>query len=159
MSTKRASKTLPRKANSGSLWNGLSVSPGVVSPLKRISTLTSPKKVRQWLGLTLATMGAELARLTGRERAFDRRTVFGWESGKPMAQEIMDAYGTKIANKLTTEMGRTIGVRVVANSPWHVTAWVKCVECSNWFQLHRAKQRRCDGCRARTDQGQAPRNS
>jgi hypothetical protein len=117
--------------------------------LRRILGLTGPKPVREWLGFTLAKHGAELARLTGRTRPFDRRTVFGWENGKPMAREIVDAYGVLIANKLTADLDRIVGVKLIVNSPWHVKAWTACATCGHWFELHRARDRRCPECRQR----------
>lgn len=147
--TKTGRKMALSDAKNRGASNGLIVSLAVSYPLSSIRGIRGAKKARLWLGTTLAKTGAELARLTGRIRPYDRRTVCGWERGKPMAREIMDAYGILIANRLTTVLGRTIGVRLIANSPWHVTAWTKCATCDKWFELHRAKQLKCDQCRAK----------
>ena len=148
MKTKHTQKTGLSGAKKASRPNGLMASPTVPTPLQGIRGIRGAKKAHLWLGLTLAHLGQELARLTGRVKPFDRRTVFGWESGKPMAREIVDAYGILIANRLTERLGRTIGVKLVANSPWYVTAWAKCLACGTWFELHRAKQKACNACRA-----------
>ncbi len=121
-------------------------SPRVCSPLARMRTLTTPKKVRLWLGLSLADVGREVARLTARVRPYDRRTIFGWESSKPMGKAERDAYGILIANKLSDELGRVVGVKLITNSPWRVTAWASCANCGSWFQLSRARSTRCKAC-------------
>ena len=107
--------------------------------------------MRLWLGLSLADVGREVARLIHRERDYDRRTVFGWESGKPMGQAERDAYGVLIANKLSSALGRTVGVKIVANSPWHISAWTQCTKCGNWFEIHRAREIHCEQCRRRSE--------
>ena len=124
-------------------------SPRVRSPLAWVNVLKGPRKVRLWLGLSLADMGREVARLAERERVYDRRTVFGWERGKPMGQIERDAYGIQVANKLSAELGRIVGVKLIANSPWHVTAWTACRKCGSWFELHRSRDIHCPECRQR----------
>jgi len=117
--------------------------------LRRIIALRGPKKAREWLGLSLSEVGCEIARLTGRERPFDKRTVSGWEHGKPLSAAVRNAFGVLLANQLTARLGRVVGVRMESNSPWRVTAWAQCRECRTWFHLRRAKQTRCEACRRR----------
>ncbi len=119
---------------------------GVERPLATLRYINSPEKVRAWLGLSLADMGREAARLTSRRRAYDRASVWHWEQGGVMTDEVRRAYGTMVANKLTAQLGRVVGVKLATNSPWTMTAWTKCKDCSGWFELRRRNQKRCEAC-------------
>lgn len=119
---------------------------GVERHLATLRHVNSPGKVRTWLGLSLADIGREIARLTGRPRAYDKAAVWHWEQGGVMTDEVRQAYGTMVANRLTAQLGRVVGVRLAANSPWTITAWTKCKVCGGWFELRRRNQRRCTDC-------------
>ena len=113
---------------------------GVERHLATLRHVNSPEKVRAWLGLSLADVGREVARLTGRRRAYDKAAVWHWEQGGVMTDEVRQAYGTMVANKLTAQLGRVVGVKLVTNSPWTITAWTRCKDCSEWFELKRRSQ-------------------
>jgi hypothetical protein len=119
---------------------------GVERPLATLRYVHSPKNVRAWLGLSLADVGREIARLTKRPRAYDKAAVWHWEQGNMMTAQVREAYGVMVANKLTVQLGRMVGVKLVANSPWTLTAWAKCIECGTWFELRRRDRQRCEVC-------------
>jgi hypothetical protein len=119
---------------------------GVERPLATLRHVHAPKNVRVWLGLSLADVGREIARLTQRPRAYDKAAVWHWEQGGVMTAQVREAYGVMVANKLTTRLGRVVGIKLVANSPWTLTAWTRCVICGAWFELRRCNQKRCEGC-------------
>ena len=119
---------------------------GVERPLATLRHVHAPKNVRAWLGLSLADVGREIARLTRRPRAFDKAAVWHWEQGGVMTAEVREAYGAMVANKLTAQFGRVVGVKLVANSPWTISAWTRCAICSAWFELRRCNQKRCEAC-------------
>jgi hypothetical protein len=119
---------------------------GVERPLATLRHVHAPKNARAWLGLSLADVGREIARLTHRPRAYDKAAVWHWEQGGVMTAEVREAYGVMVANKLTAQLGRVIGVKLVANSPWFLTAWTRCAICGAWFELRRCNQKRCEAC-------------
>ena len=119
---------------------------GVERPLATLRYVHSPKNVRTWLGLSLADVGREIARLTKRSRAYDKAAVWHWEQGGVMTVEVREAYGVMVANKLTAQLERVVGVKLVANSPWTITAWTRCTACGAWFELRRCNQKRCACC-------------
>jgi hypothetical protein len=119
---------------------------GVERPLATLRHVHAPKNVRAWLGLSLADVGREIARLTRRPRAFDKAAVWHWEQGGVMTAEVREAYGAMVANKLTAQFGRVVGVKLVANSPWTISAWTRCAICGAWFELRRCNQKRCEAC-------------
>ena len=102
---------------------------GVERPLATLRHVHAPKNARAWLGLSLADVGREIARLTHRPRAYDKAAVWHWEQGGVMTAEVREAYGVMVANKLTAQLGRVIGVKLVANSPWVLTAWARAGCC------------------------------
>ena len=118
----------------------------VEQPLAIVRHVDSSRKVRTWLGLSLADVGREIARLTSRRRAYDKAAVWHWEQGGVMTDEVRQTYGMMVANKLTAQLGRVVGVKLVANSPWTITAWTKCKDCGGWFELRRRNQKRCETC-------------
>lgn len=119
---------------------------GVERPLASLRVVHSPGQVRAWLGLSLAELGREIARLARRPRAYDKAAVWHWEHGGVMVSEVREAYGVLIANKLTAQLGRNVGVKLMTNSPWTITAWTSCVICEAWFELRRHNQKRCTQC-------------
>ncbi len=134
----RLSKTVSKALKRGT---------GVVErPLATLRQVHTPKTARAWLGQSLADVGREIARLTRRLRAFDKAAVWHWEHGGVMASEAREAYGRLIANKLSAMLGRMVGIKLVANSPWTLSAWTQCVDCGAWFELRRRRQKRCDAC-------------
>ena len=119
---------------------------GVERPLATLRHVQAPQNVRAWLGLSLADVGREIARLTQRPRAYDKAAVWHWEQGGVMTAQVREAYGVMVANKLTTRLGRVVGIKLVGNSPWTITAWTRCAICGAWFELRRCNQKRCAGC-------------
>lgn len=119
---------------------------GVERVLPTLRVIHSPKKVRAWLGFSLAELGRELGKRTGRVRAFDKAAVWNWENGSPVSADVQNAYAILIANKLTALFGRIIAVRLVVNSPWDISAWTQCAQCAQWFELKRRTQKRCATC-------------
>jgi hypothetical protein len=118
----------------------------VERPLATLRHVHSPRNARAWLGLSLADVGREIARLTKRPRAYDKAAVWHWEQDGVMTVEVREAYGVMVANTLTVQFRRVVGVKLVANSPWTITAWTKCMTCGAWFELRRRNQKRCELC-------------
>lgn len=110
------------------------------SSLGVLRNLTTLKRVREWLGLSLEEAG-KLCSVSG-------SSIADWQSGhRVMPRSAIEKIGTLIANRLTKELGREVGVKVETNSPWHITAWTRCVECRAFFNMRRSRDRRCEACR------------
>ncbi len=119
---------------------------GVERPLATLRYVHAPKNVRAWLGLSLADVGREIARLTKCPRTYDKAAVWHWEQDGVMTAQVREAYGVMVANKLTAQLGRVVGVKLVANSPWTIMTWTRCTVCGAWFELRRCNQKRCACC-------------
>jgi hypothetical protein len=143
----KISRKRPFQRLSGAVSKPLKSCKGSVErPLATLRYIHSPKNVRAWLGLSLADVGREIARLTKRSRAYDKAAVWHWEQGGVMTAQVREAYGVMVANKLTAQLGRVVGVKLAANSPWTITAWTRCTTCGAWFELRRCNQKRCACC-------------
>ncbi len=110
--------------------------------LSSIKGIKNAQKARNYLGLSLSELAAELSRLTG--KTVFRQLVCHWEAGrrKPSA-DMLKAYGVLIANRLSDNLGRIVGVKMVVNSPWHVAAWTQCCDCGAWFELCHSLTKHC----------------
>lgn len=117
------------------------------SGLAILRYLKGVKKVRQWLGFSLAQVGE----LCGVSPAL----VCAWQSGKIgtrviyMPHEAVIILGRLIAQRLSDEYGREVGVWIAVNSPWRIVAGIQCRRCRGWFEFHRASDRLCPDCRAK----------
>lgn len=120
----------------------------VRSPISTLVSLKEPASVRRFLSFSLASMGAECARLMRRGQAFAKSTMHDFESGRlPMPDEMIDAYGTLLANFLTRKCGRVIGVTLQHNSPWRVRCVTACARCGDWVEMKTMSSRLHDKCR------------
>lgn len=122
-----------------------------MSRLSDLHKTRSLKDARHWLGLSLRQMANIMEPQGARAwRHLSKSTIASWENPrdkrKPGPEQIRQV-GVLIANKLTQEMGRTIGVTLKVNSPWHIRAHTKCSDCGRWFQMQRETSRRCERCR------------
>ncbi len=115
------------------------------SPLAVLRHLKDAATVRAWLGLSLEETGKELARLTRREFPFTKQAVAKMEAGR-INGDVLHAYGQLIANRINAQTDRLTGITIAANSPWHITAWRRCIDCGQWYPLERITQRRCRRC-------------
>ena len=116
-----------------------------LAELHRVRTL---KDVRYWLGLSLNQL-AGLIEPTGdrKQKHVSKSLIAKWENGtRTPSDEQVERIGQLVANKLTHDFGITIGVKVRINSPWHLTAWRKCVVCRKFFEMKRDTSRRCARC-------------
>ena len=121
-----------------------------LSDLHRVRDL---KAARKWLGLSLREM-AMLIKPQGvrPQKHLGKATIAAWENPrdkrKPGSGQVRQV-GVLIANKLTQEMGRTVGVTMRVNSPWRIEAHTKCETCRRWFEIKRETSRRCVRCARR----------
>ena len=121
-----------------------------MSRLSDLHKARSQKDARKWLGLSLRQM-AKLIKPQGDrpQPHLCKATIAAWENPrdkrKPSSEQVRQV-GVLIANKLTQEMGRTVGVTIKVNSPWHIRAHRQCCECGRWFQMKRDTSRRCQRC-------------
>ena len=108
-----------------------------ISKVKKIRGL---RQARAFLGLSLKQVG-EMCGVSP-------SLIAAWQAGRRlMPRSAIDLIGLKIANELTREHGRDIGVTVEVNSPWAVTPFAKCADCREWFSLRSPRDRRCPRCR------------
>ena len=64
------------------------------------------------------------------------------EAGSRHLQDFqLDAVARLIATHLSNRYGREIGVRIVTNSPWHITAHYYCYKCRQFHLLKLARQK------------------
>ena len=108
--------------------------------------MKGPEEAIAFVGLSLAEVGKELARLTDRRYPYSKAMVSKWKSGARVDPLIVEAFGVLIASRLTALMGRRVGVRIALNSPWHVEPWAECIDCGAWFRLKRVNHKRCAQC-------------
>ena len=119
-----------------------------VSPIGQLRTLRGPKALREWIGLSLADVAGELDRLVygeSRQGLINKQKVDRWEHGSVISPKVRKAYGVIIANELTDQLDRVVGITLKANSPWRITAWAWCA-CGAPFELRRADRKRCPKC-------------
>jgi hypothetical protein len=113
-----------------------------ISDLRYLKAL---KNVREWLGLSLREAG-QLCGVSG-------QLFNDWQSGhRIMPASAKEKLGEQIADKLTRDLGRIIGIKMETNSPWRITAWSQCKKCRAWFQMRRSRDRLCDECRSKLNQ-------
>ena len=121
-----------------------------MSKLSDFHRIQSLKDARHWLGFSLRQM-ATIVKPQGEQpqKHLSKATIAAWENPgnkrKPSPEQIRQI-GVMIANELTKELGRTIGVMMRVNSPWHITAHAKCCDCRRWFRMKRDTSRRCGRC-------------
>jgi hypothetical protein len=108
--------------------------------LSYLRYLKGVKKVREWLGLSLAQVGALCGVSSSEVCAWQNNTRF-------MPRESVVKLGKLISQRLIDDTGRTIGVKIEAHSPWRVSPWAQCRRCRAWFELRRATDRTCQDCR------------
>ena len=120
-----------------------------VSFRTQIRSLNGPKAIREWIGLSLSDVAEELDRLvygSARQGLINKQKVDRWERGSKVSPKVRHAYGVVIANELTEQLDRVIGITLKADSPWHVVAWAWCA-CGSLFELERTDWKRCPQCR------------
>lgn len=118
-----------------------------VTPLMACRSLRTAKAAREWIGLSLSEMADEVRRLVGERLAgaVNKQKIDRWEKTNRMPPKVRFAYGTLLANELTDQLGRDVGVSIKANSPWRITAWGWCA-CGAAVELRRADRKRCPKC-------------
>ena len=109
--------------------------------------VTTPRKIREWLNLSLVEAGEELGRLTG-HTPYAKQYIARIETRKRMSDDMLYAYGVLIANRLSRLSGETIGV-TLHNSPIVITAWRSCRTCGKWYKVDRVRQTKCRRCEAK----------
>ncbi|HLF28240.1 MAG TPA: hypothetical protein VJG32_18065 [Anaerolineae bacterium] len=115
---------------------------------RQLQALTGPKAIREWLSLSLAEVAEELNRIVfGDAKAghFNKQKVDRMERAGRVPRRVRQAYGLMIANELHNMTDRVIGIAIKANSPWRITAWLKC-SCEEWFVMERSNQKHCPKC-------------
>lgn len=122
-----------------------------MSRLRELHKVKSLKMARYWLGLSLNQL-ARLIEPTGDRRwsHVSKSLIAKWENGArhPSPDQIQQI-GVLIANRLTSDMNRTVGVTIRNNSPWRIHAHTQCCDCRRWFQMKRDTSRRCARCARR----------
>jgi hypothetical protein len=124
-----------------------------MSRLSDLHKVKNLKSARYWLKLSLRQMAHVIKPQGDRPQShLSKATIAAWENPrdkrKPDDEQIRKV-GVLIANKLTEEMDRTIGVTIKINSPWHIHAHTQCCDCHRWFQMKRDTSRRCARCARR----------
>lgn len=137
-------KTRPKTNKTGWLPSTHALATGSYNGLGILRYLKSPLKVRYFLGMSQAQLCKELTRLT-KER-LTPGAVKHWEHARrPMERRYTDAYATLVANKLTRDMNRMIGVNLEVNSPWKFVAYGQCA-CGRWYRLRSVRHVHCGKC-------------
>lgn len=109
--------------------------------LAMLRYLIGVKKVRNFLGLSLAQVG-EMCKVSP-------ALVSAWQSNKRfMPREDVVLLGKLVAQQLSDEYEREVGVWIDTGKIWTVTAGVQCRRCRKWFEFHRASDRLCPDCRS-----------
>lgn len=143
----KTKKTVPEVKNRGGFH---AVSWGMQASTARLSVLgdlKGPKQAREWLILSLAEMGQELGKYTG--KVYHKSIISNWDRGyRKVPFEVVQAYAELIANKLSALLGRRIEISIEVNSPWHVSAYARCA-CNQLFKMHDAKSKHCPKCSRR----------
>lgn len=112
------------------------------SELKRLQYLKNLRHVREFLGLTLSELAALMPSSWKNREHVSKSEVCGWQNGsRTMSRAQLDRVAQLIANKLTARYHREIGVRILVNSPWHITAHYWCDKCKAFHELRRADQK------------------
>jgi hypothetical protein len=106
----------------------------------------SARAVHELLGFSLSEVGAELARLLGRQKPLSKQAVYKMSNGR-ISADILQAYGQMISNHLSRSIGVDVGITINANSPWHVTAWLRCESCREFYAVDKAGVVHCLKCR------------
>lgn len=122
-----------------------------MSRLNDLHKARTLKDARHWLGLSLRQMANVMEPQGDRRQShLSKATIAAWENPrdkrKPNSEQIRQV-GVMIANKLTAELGRTIGVKMHVNSPWRIRAYTQCCDCGRWFEMQRDTSKRCKRCR------------
>lgn len=113
-----------------------------------LGSVCSAKRAREYIGLSLQGVAAELSRLASEKITRDR--VRHFESGhSPISENIRCAYGQIIANYLTRAMRREIAVTLAINSPWRITPYIACARCGRWTPMVRDVSKHCPDCSRR----------
>ena len=126
-----------------------------MSRMSELHKMKNLKSARYWLGLSLNQL-AKLIEPTGDrpQSHVSKSLIAKWENGArhPSLEQIRQV-GVLLANRLTSDMNRTVGVTIRANSPWHIHAHTQCCDCHRWFQMKRDTSRRCPRCTKRNSKG------
>ena len=130
-----------------------------MSKLTDLRKIRNLKDAREWLDLSLAGIAQHITPSGNRQQPHvTRQMVAAWQRGaRVMSREQLDQVGALIAEELTYQARRLVGVKITVNSPWQVTAWGKCKDCHTWFELPTIRAARCPKCRARIKRAQARR--
>ena len=121
-----------------------------MSRLSDLHKIRNLKSARKWLGLSLRQMAALIKPQGDRPQThLCKATIAAWENladkRKPSDEQIRQV-GVLLANRLTADLNRTVGVTIKVNSPWHIHAHTQCCDCHRWFQMKRDTSRRCARC-------------
>lgn len=107
--------------------------------------ISDAKKARKWLSLSNSQMAQEVTQRT--EKKVTAVHIAHWESGRRgMPPFVRDVYAVLIANRISAELRRIVGITIYSNSPWRVMAWSQCSHCGNWFNLRDRRIFRCHLC-------------
>ena len=102
-----------------------------------------------FLGMTVAEFASRLPSQWSTRKNISPQLVCDWKRGyrRPNDKKThtglsqIETISQLIANKLSSRYGRDIGVRIVVNSPWKVTAWTWCRQCRDFHELKRWNQK------------------
>ena len=126
-----------------------------MNDIQKIKTL---KDARQLLGLSLRETSLLFAK--GSSGHISKSTIASWQSGyRTMPPEAIKRLGGLLAQKITDETKRTVGVKIGVGRTWRITTWGKCTSCGKWFHLGRFRIKRCDDCRAQIAQNRKKRRA
>lgn len=115
--------------------------------IKNIRKARNLRQIRGWLDWSLT--------YTAERLGVSRSQVCAWQQfARQINQMALDRLASAIAEKLTAQQGRLVGVTMRVNSPWRIRAHTQCRDCRHWFQMRRDTSRRCWRCVKRRREGQ-----
>ena len=109
-------------------------------------SLQSPRAALEFLGLSYSEFGIEYSRLVG-GHAFSRQSVYKMLNARLLTDNALQVLGQLLSNHLTRICGETIGVSIMQNSPMHVSAYRRCNDCGDLYEIDRPNTQRCSRCR------------
>ena len=139
----------------------LAIEPNGLTLLQTLKRLTGPKRVREWLGLSLAQMGEALGAVHPNGhggQSFNKGAVWAWENypaqsrrrGKQfrMTDYTREAYLVLVREVIARRTNDRVRVRAKRGARvWKFEARTTCVKCGKEFVMGRSNAKRCRRCR------------
>lgn len=141
----------PRRQSNSSPWiRNASVprrKPASTMAFMACRSLNCAQAVHAMLGFSLSDAGIELSRLLGRPKPMTKQAVYKMLRSNNIGADILQAYGQMVSNFLSKSIGVDVGITVNANSPWHITPWLRCEACRDFYAVDKPGVVHCPKCR------------